>query len=120
MSKAELQDLRHRLADLSTRRGVRNNSGDPGRGREAGRPTQIPPVGWKDILLRAWTEVSEENLFLVAGGVTYAILLALFPGLAALVSIYGLLMDPLQFPGLLGRMQRALRRPVWILPKARS
>lgn len=93
MSKAELQGLKNRLADLSTRRGVQHSSGDRGRGQEAGRPTQIPAVGWKDILLRAWAEVGEGNLFLVAGGVTYAILLALFPGLAALVSIYGLLLD---------------------------
>jgi membrane protein len=43
-----------------------------------------------DVLWRAWREVSEQNLFLIAGGVTYAILLALFPGLASLVSLYGL------------------------------
>lgn len=40
--------------------------------------------------------MSEANLFIVAGGVTYAILLALFPGLTALVSLYGLLLDPSQ------------------------
>jgi len=55
-------------------------------------------------VLRAWTEVSEANLFLVAGGVTYAILLALFPGLAALVSIYGLLLDPSQIEKQVGSM----------------
>ncbi len=46
------------------------------------------------MLWRTWQAVSENNVFLVAGGVTYAVLLALFPGLAALVSIYGLLLDP--------------------------
>jgi membrane protein len=99
MSKDELQDLKDRLADLNpTKGGSRraHNDGGVGRGREAGRPTEIPPVGWKDILLRAWSEVWEANLFLVAGGVTYAVLLALFPGLAALVSLYGLLLDPSQ------------------------
>jgi membrane protein len=40
--------------------------------------------------------VSHNNIFLVSGGVTYAMLLALVPGLAALVSIYGLLLDPNQ------------------------
>ena len=49
-----------------------------------------------DILWRCWQEVSDANLFLVAGGVTYAVLLALFPGLAALVAIYGLVLDPAQ------------------------
>ena len=66
------------------------------RGRSATSPHKIPMPGWKDILVRSWDEVSGNNIFLVAGGVTYAILLALFPGLAALVSIYGLLLDPSQ------------------------
>lgn len=66
------------------------------RGRTASDPTQIPIPGWKDILVRSWGEVSANNIFLAAGGVTYAVLLALFPALAALVSIYGLLLDPVQ------------------------
>ena len=103
MSKRELQRLKDRLSDLGPSKSgyqpaphASNPGQEADRGREAGRPTQIPPVGWKDILVRAWGEVSKENLLLVAGGVTYAILLALFPGLAALVSIYGLLLDPSQ------------------------
>lgn len=66
------------------------------RGRGATNPRQLPMRGWKDIILRSWEEVSENNIFLVAGGVTYAVLVALFPALAALVSIYGLLLDPSQ------------------------
>nr|WP_294549294.1 YihY/virulence factor BrkB family protein [uncultured Rhodopila sp.] len=66
------------------------------RGRTAGHPAQIPAPGWKDILVRSRGVVSENNIFLVSGGVTYAVLLALFPALAALVSIYGLLLDPAQ------------------------
>ncbi len=66
------------------------------RGRNASDPRQIPMPGWKDILLRAWGEVSGNNIFLIAGGVTYAGVLALFPALAALVAIYGLLLDPAQ------------------------
>jgi membrane protein len=97
MTNRDLQGLRDDLEKLSPSKGATNGGPDEAeRGREAEQPTQIPPVGWKDILLRAWSEVSEANLFLVAGGVTYAVLLALFPGLAALVSIYGLLMDPSQ------------------------
>jgi len=69
---------------------------DRARGREAERPQDVPPRGWKDVLRRAWAANSEKNLSLVAGGVTYAVLLALFPGLAALVSIYGLVSDPAQ------------------------
>jgi hypothetical protein len=45
MSKDELQDLKDRLADLNpTKGGSRraHNDGGVGRGREAGRPTEIP------------------------------------------------------------------------------
>src|SRR3954466_7057276 len=94
-SDARLDELRRDLARL---RGPSNagKGRDGGRGREADHPGEIPPRGWKDILWRAWAEASDANLFLVAGGVTYAILLALFPGLAALIAVYGLLFDPCQ------------------------
>ena len=64
------------------------------RGRDADRPGDIPATGWKDVAWRSWQEVSDSNIFLIAGGVTYAVLLGLFPGLAALVSLYGLMLDP--------------------------
>ena len=49
------------------------------RGREAEAPWQIPARGWADILRRAWKYTGKRNLSLVAGGVTYYLLLALFP-----------------------------------------
>jgi membrane protein len=64
------------------------------RGRDADRPRDIPAAGWKDVAWRSWQEISDSNIFLIAGGVTYAVLLGLFPGLAALVSLYGLMLDP--------------------------
>jgi membrane protein len=64
------------------------------RGHEAEAPWQVSARGWMDILLRAWKNTSEKNLSLVAGGVAYYLLLALFPALAALVSIYGLVANP--------------------------
>lgn len=64
------------------------------RGHEADAPWQIPVRGWMDILGRAWKETGKKNLSLVAGGVTYYVLLALFPALAALISVYGLVGNP--------------------------
>jgi membrane protein len=64
------------------------------RGRKAEAPWQIPARGWADILRRAWKETGKRNLSLVAGGVTYYLLLALFPAVAALVSVYGLVANP--------------------------
>ena len=50
----------------------------------------------------------DANLFLIAGGVTYALILALFPGLAALVSLYGLVFDPSQIEKQIGALSSIL------------
>jgi membrane protein len=65
-----------------------------GRGRSAATPSEIPAVGWKDILLRVYRGISENRILLIAAGVTFYALLAIFPGIAALISIYGLFADP--------------------------
>src|SRR5688572_33261415 len=64
------------------------------RGRTADRPAEIPPRGWKDILIRTYRSISEDRVLALAAGVTYYVLLALFPGIAALVSIYGMVANP--------------------------
>ena len=94
-----LEQLKRDLHVMVGRRAGSSNADLPphlNRGRSATSPHQIPMPGWKDILVRSWGEVTGNNIFLISGGVTYAMLLALFPALAALVSIYGLLMDPSQ------------------------
>ncbi len=69
-------------------------AGERQRGRTADAPQEIPPKGWKDVLSRTWREISEDRVTLVAAGATYYLLLAIFPTLTALVSIYGLFADP--------------------------
>lgn len=64
------------------------------RGRGAERPADIPARGWKDILWRTWERSSVDNIAIVAAGVAYSGLFALFPAVAALVSVYGLVADP--------------------------
>jgi membrane protein len=104
--EARLEELKSNLArHLSGHRGTPIRDG---RGREATHPAEIPPRGWKDVLWRAWNEISEQNLFLIAGGVTYAILLALFPGMAALVSLYGLAFDVTQIEQQVGTLAGVL------------
>jgi membrane protein len=65
-----------------------------GRGREAEHPLQIPWTGWKDILWRSYAQISEDRLLAVAAGVVFYGLLAIFPAVAALVSLYGLFASP--------------------------
>jgi membrane protein len=72
----------------------RNSAQEAGRGRDASTPTDIPALGWKDILWRVYEAFSKDRVMSVAAGVTFYGLLALFPAIAALVSIYGLFADP--------------------------
>lgn len=60
------------------------------RGRNATQPGQIPKTGWWDILLRVKDQISRDNVSIVAAGVAFYAVLALFPALAAMVSLYGL------------------------------
>jgi membrane protein len=64
------------------------------RGHDAETPWQIPARGWTDILRRAWKNAGEKDLSLLAGGVTYYLLVAIFPTLVALVSLYCLVANP--------------------------
>jgi membrane protein len=63
------------------------------RGRSAQSPAEIPAKGWKDIAWRAYAGVQEDRVLLIAAGVTFYGLLALFPATAAVVSLYGLFLD---------------------------
>lgn len=67
---------------------------EPGRGRSAERPEQIPRKGWTDILWRLGGAYLGDRIGFIAGGVTFFILLSLFPTLGAFVTIYGLFADP--------------------------
>jgi membrane protein len=70
------------------------SEGGPGRGRFAETPAQIPARGWKDILKRCYQRLNDDRILAIAAGVTFYALLAIFPAIAALVSIYGLFADP--------------------------
>ena len=69
-------------------------------GVEAGlaRPEVKPALaarrGLKDVLLRVYRGISRDRITLIAAGVTFYLLLSIFPGIAALISIYGLFADP--------------------------
>ena len=44
---------------------------EPGRGRSAKFPWNIPALGWKDIFWRAYRETGRDRLPALAGGVTF-------------------------------------------------
>lgn len=66
----------------------------PGGGRDARSPFAIPATGWKQVLIRTWKESGDDNIGLVAAGVSFYGFLALVPLLGAVVLTYGLVADP--------------------------
>ncbi|HEV7268744.1 MAG TPA: YihY/virulence factor BrkB family protein [Falsiroseomonas sp.] len=72
---------------------ARLRAAEPGRGREARAPRQIPAQGWRDILWRLLLAIPEDRVLTTAGGVAFFALLAIFPALATVVSLYGFFAD---------------------------
>lgn len=64
------------------------------RGRDADKPGEIPLRGVKDVVRRVRTEAKADNVPLLSAGVAFYSLLALIPGLGAVISIYGLVAKP--------------------------
>lgn len=64
------------------------------RGRNAQTPAGVPATGWKDIAFRLKDEIAEDRVGLIAAGVAFYGLLALFPAITALIAISGLLVEP--------------------------
>ena len=64
------------------------------RGRFANSPLEMPWRGWRDVLLRVWHESRHDNIALVAAGMAFYGLLSVAPSLAALISVYGLVVTP--------------------------
>jgi membrane protein len=81
-------------SELGSPRGSGRPPADADRGRLARSPSEIPPRGWKDILVRAYKNFDRDRVITIAAGVTFYSILALFPAIAALVSLYGLFADP--------------------------
>jgi membrane protein len=65
-------------------------------GWTADGPGDIPKRGWLQIAKRVRRQVKKDNLSMIAAGVAFYGLLAIFPGLVALVGIVGLVVDPAQ------------------------
>jgi len=78
------------------------------RGRQADKPTDIPTPVWKDILWRLKSEMAEDHVGLIAAGVAFYALLAIFPAITALMALAGLLLDPSEVTEQLGSVMAIL------------
>jgi membrane protein len=75
-----------------------SNEAKPARehGRLASRPARFSRGAWRRILGRVWLGIGRDHLSIVAAGVGFFGVLAIFPAIAALIAIYGLVADPSQ------------------------
>ncbi len=78
----------------ATDRSDRTAEGGSVPGGDADKPTEIPAKGWLDIVKRGWAEAKVDQVPLLGAGVAFFAFLALFPGIIALVTLYGLFADP--------------------------
>jgi membrane protein len=81
---------------------------EPGRGRGAASPLEIPWLGWKDIFLRTYHEFNDDRVMTIAAGVVFYVLLAIFPGIVVFVSIYAIFLDPASVRELLAAADGAM------------
>ncbi len=63
---------------------------------------------WTYVLGRVYERIGEDRILVIAAGVTFYSLLALFPAIAALVSIYGMFADPASIGEMVGKMSAIL------------
>ncbi len=65
-----------------------------GSGRQAKKPTEIPKRGWLEIAKRVKSQLAIDHIPIVAAGIAFYFFLAIFPALAAIISVYGLVVQP--------------------------
>jgi membrane protein len=68
---------------------------------------------WWAITKSTWSEIHADNVAIVAAGVAFFSLLAIFPLITACLSIYGYFADPSQVQGLLRNVNSVLPQDAW-------
>jgi len=87
----------------------------PDRGRKANRPSAIPSQGWRDILWRLWDQIGKDNVSIVAAGVAFYAMLAIFPAITAFVSLFGLIADTAQVQTQFANFKDVMPHEAWSL-----
>ncbi len=66
-----------------------------GPGRDAVHPRGFSRAAWRAVLGRTWTQIGEDHVSMIAAGVAFYWVFSIFPGVAALIAVYGLVADPM-------------------------
>lgn len=75
-------------------------------GREAKSPTDVPAKGWKDVLMRVKTEVSEDRLSMISAAMAYYALFSFVPTISAVVLMYAWISDPSEIMGHINKISQ--------------
>jgi membrane protein len=67
-------------------------------------PVAARPHSWRDVLTHVWENMGRHRVLAIAAGVTFYALLAIFPAIAAIVTVYGLFADTGTISGLLNSL----------------
>jgi len=76
-------------------------------------PWEFSARDWWAIIKRTWREIHDDHVAIVAAGVAFFTLLAIFPLITACLSLYGLFADPSQIEGLLYSVNSVLPKEAW-------
>ena len=63
-------------------------------GKQAATPTRFAWRDWMDVLRRVAGDIGRHHLSVLSAGVAFFAMLALFPAIAALIGLYGLVANP--------------------------
>ncbi|HSH23529.1 MAG TPA: YhjD/YihY/BrkB family envelope integrity protein [Acidimicrobiales bacterium] len=93
----------HRAGEVTAPRG---SDDVPGEGADS--PAAIPGPGWIAVIKRTIRQLKTDNVPLIAAGAAFYVFLALVPALIALISVYGLVADPVDVSSQLGPVLAAM------------
>lgn len=77
-------------------------------------PWHVALAEWRRILRSVWGQIDDDHVFLVAAALAFYAVLALFPGLLALVSLYGMLADPGDVESFISSLASLLPSSAWL------
>lgn len=88
---------------------------EPGRGRSADHPSGIPARGWRDILWRVLAQISHDNVSIIAAGIAFYAMFALFPAITAFVSLFGRFADTETVQAQFASLEGVIPAQAWVL-----
>lgn len=81
-------------------------AGQPGRTAPRTRPQR--PHSWREVLKHTWENIGRHRVLAIAAGGTFYAILAIFPAIATIVTLYGLFADPSTIAGQLNALSGVL------------